>query len=236
MAKNVVKGNVIIGNNNSFGNVSNGVRHGNIVGGINLDDPKSILQKLKENPGLKIKVAGNHVTIKGSYKDKYGDICVSNNTIVDKSAALNCKEALRMFEGETKKAGGKNDLKNRMAEIINEDKPENPYAEAYQDSLKFGIVEYKTLEQNKKFAQIRTIVYSGLAVLSAVAAGVSFMAGHVETGAIFGAAALLQMAAGVMAYRNMRNADKEFKDVEDRLKETCDLYEQSKNPEREIGG
>lgn len=235
MAKNVVKGNVIIGSNNSFGNVSNGVRHGNIVGGINLDDPKNILQKLKENPGLKIKVAGNHVTIKGSYKDKYGDICVSNNTIVDKTAALNCKEALRMFEGETK-TGSKKDLKTRMADIINEDKPENLYAEAYQDSLKFGIVEYKTLEQNKKSTQIRTIIYSGLAVLSAVAAGVSFMAGHVATGAIFGAAALLQMAAGVMAYRKMKNADKEFKNIEARLKETCDLYEQNKNPEREIGG
>ena len=236
MAKNVVKGMVINGDNNMFGNVLNGAGLGNIVGGINLGDPKDILKHLKENPNLKIKVAGNHVTIKGTQKDKYGDICVINNTIVDKTSAQNCEEALKMFEGETKKAGGKKDLKNRMAEIINEERPKNPYAKAYQDSLKFGIVQYSNLEQNKKSTQIRTIVYSGLAVLSAVAAGVSFMAGHVATGAIFGAAALLQMAAGVMAYRKMRNADKEFKDVEDRLKETCDLYEQSKNPEREIGG
>lgn len=225
MAKNVVKGMIINGSNNSVGNSLNGIRLGNIVGGINLGDPIDIIQHLRDNPNLKIKVSGDHVTIKGSHKDRYGNVCVSNNTIVDKRSAMNCIEALKLYEAEKKKAGKKENLENRMMSIINAETPDSLDAEAHQTSLKFGIVSYKTLEQSKMSKQIRALVFNGLAALSAATAGVFLATGNVVTGALFGAAALVQMAAGIMAYRKMRNANKEFKVVETRLKEICDLYD-----------
>ena len=208
--------NTVIVNGKGIGNTIsiNGktISHGgNVIDNVNFGDSKEVLQYLKDNPGVKIRVVGDHVSI----KRKEGRFCVTSVSFSDRKTAETCLIALEQYRSEKQKEKnvakqktsqkGKVKFDNRLQELA-EENPED-------EQLLYAIEAYNNEKENLQHKKLKTLVYGCLGVLSIVTGVFSFASGKIPTGAMFTAAGALQMAAAIMANSKIKETQEKVDQI-----------------------